>query len=98
MSDYEERFAMCEVYLDQARNDGEEINNIGDVRVRSFIHPDSMNVRVWEVLQFSMPVKGSGKPYWKTMEPPRNGRFAYEPFCNEAEAMAFAETLKRKYP
>lgn len=67
------------------------MNKLGDVRIREFIHPDSINVTVWEVEQLTLsksPLLKEGSTYWRIM------RDQIEPFTSKEEAEAFAESLE----
>ena len=64
---------------------------IGDVRIRSFIHPDSINVRIWEVEQYRECTGKYAKPgqcAWMNVL----FREEVEPCCcSEKEALAIAK-------
>ncbi|MCP4127356.1 MAG: hypothetical protein GY753_09870 [Gammaproteobacteria bacterium] len=58
---------------------------IGEVRIREFIHPDSIAVTVWVVEQYSLASGKYAKPgqaYWKRIGP-------IEPFTSKMDAVTF---------
>lgn len=59
---------------------------LNDVRVREFIHPDSINVTVWEVEKVSLctgKYAEKGDMYWKRITP------TIEPFTDKKSAEDF---------
>ncbi len=65
--------------------------DIGDIRIREFTHPDSINVTVWEVDKLTICDGKYAKPgatYWKRMTP------GIEPFTDKIEAVLFMDSLK----
>ncbi len=62
------------------------MSEIGDIRVRDFIHPDSIGVKVWEVERYSLATGQYAKPkqmYWKNI----TGQI--EPFTSQSEVIDF---------
>lgn len=62
------------------------MNELGDVRVRDFIHPDSIGVKVWEVEQLSLANGKYAKPGQTCW---RNVTGQIEPFTSQAEVIDF---------
>jgi hypothetical protein len=74
------------VVVIKATNYGDKNVKIGDLRIIEFIHPDSMNVTVWEVEQLTLATgkyAKEGQTYWENITP------SIEPFTDKKEAELF---------
>ena len=67
-------------------------NNIGDRKITTQIHPDSMGVRIWDVYEYRHAHNKYSPPegtfYWERITP------SIEPFTSEQEAQDFLKSLE----
>ena len=57
---------------------------LGDLRLREFTHPDSINVTAWDVEQFTLATgmfAEEGQAYWRRITP------GLDPFTDKNEAV-----------
>ena len=77
------------------RNGG--IMNIGDMRITTQIHPDSINVRIWEAQEYRRrdgKYAKSGQCYWANARLANNGPI--EPFTSRDDAVEYALSINPK--